>query len=111
MASPARPARHRRPDAVAHLRAGHHALAWRAAIRIDHLSSDVAGARRGQEHQQHGEVLRLADDGWHADLTRGDQRSHVLTSMLGAEALALIPAERETVPAGERVAVELLPRP
>jgi molybdopterin molybdotransferase len=54
--------------------------------------------------------LRLGDDGWHAELTRAAQGSHVLTSMLGADALAVIPAAQESVPAGERVEVELLPR-
>ena len=54
--------------------------------------------------------LELADDGWHARLTREAQESHVLTSMLGADALALIPAEAESIADGERVAVELLPR-
>jgi molybdopterin molybdotransferase len=54
--------------------------------------------------------LSLADDGWHAELTREAQGSHVLTSMLGADALAVIPAEHESVAAGERVQVELLPR-
>lgn len=54
--------------------------------------------------------LSLADDGWHAELTRTAQGSHVLTSMLGADALAVIPAEHESVAAGETVQVELLPR-
>jgi molybdopterin biosynthesis enzyme len=35
----------------------------------------------------------------------------VLTSMLGADALAVIPTAAETVRAGERVAIEMLPRP
>jgi molybdopterin molybdotransferase len=54
--------------------------------------------------------LELAQDGWHAEQTTEAQGSHILTSMLGADALALIPAERESVGAGERVVVELLPR-
>jgi molybdopterin molybdotransferase len=52
--------------------------------------------------------LELTDQGWRAHLTRGTQGSHVLTSMLAAEALAVIPAEREEIAAGERVEVELL---
>jgi molybdopterin molybdotransferase len=52
--------------------------------------------------------LDAADDGWHARPT-GDQGSHVLTSMLGADAFAIIPAAAGDVPAGERVAIELLP--
>jgi molybdopterin molybdotransferase len=51
--------------------------------------------------------LELRDDGWHATPT-GAQGSHVLTSMLGADALAVIPTAAETVRAGERVAIEML---
>ena len=51
--------------------------------------------------------LELRDDGWHATPTK-DQGSHVLTSMLGADALAIIPTASGTVRAGERVEIELL---
>jgi molybdopterin molybdotransferase len=51
--------------------------------------------------------LELAEDGWHARTT-GEQGSHVLTSMLGAEALALIPTNSGSVSAGERVEIEPL---
>jgi molybdopterin molybdotransferase len=51
--------------------------------------------------------LRASEDGWHAAPT-GEQGSHVLTSMLGADALALIPHGEGDVPAGERVEIELL---
>lgn len=51
--------------------------------------------------------LELAEDGWHARTT-GEQGSHVLTSMLGAEALALIPTDSGSVSAGERVEIEPL---
>jgi molybdopterin molybdotransferase len=47
-------------------------------------------------------------DGWHATQTRDAQGSHVLTSMLGADALALIAPGEGDAPAGERVEVELL---
>lgn len=53
-------------------------------------------------------TLELRDDGWHARTT-GDQASHVLTSMLGADALAIIPTESGDVAAGERVEIEMLP--
>jgi molybdopterin molybdotransferase len=53
--------------------------------------------------------LRLDSGGWLAEPT-GPQGSHILTSMLGADALALVPRDRGTVAAGERVEVELLPR-
>jgi molybdopterin biosynthesis enzyme len=54
-------------------------------------------------------ALELREDGWHARPT-GEQASHILTSMLGADALALIPAASASVEAGETVEVELLPR-
>jgi molybdopterin molybdotransferase len=53
-------------------------------------------------------TLELAAEGWRATPT-GDQGSHVLTSMLGADALAYVPAERGDVAAGETVEIELLP--
>jgi molybdopterin biosynthesis enzyme len=54
--------------------------------------------------------VRLAADesGWRASPTKGAQGSHVLTSMLGADALALIAPGEGEAPAGERVEVELL---
>jgi molybdopterin molybdotransferase len=51
--------------------------------------------------------LELRDDGWHATPT-GPQGSHVLTSMLGADALAILPTESGDVAGGERVEIELL---
>jgi len=51
--------------------------------------------------------LELRDDGWHARTT-GEQGSHVLTSMLGADALATIPTDSGTVSVGTRVEIELL---
>ncbi|HET9154335.1 MAG TPA: gephyrin-like molybdotransferase Glp [Solirubrobacterales bacterium] len=52
--------------------------------------------------------LELTEDGWRAHLTRESQGSHVLTSMLAADALAVIPADTDEIPAGEQVEVELL---
>jgi molybdopterin molybdotransferase len=51
--------------------------------------------------------LRMDDDGWHAEPT-GPQGSHVLSSMIGAGALALVPAGEGEIADGERVVVELL---
>ena len=51
--------------------------------------------------------LRSAEDGWHA-LSTGSQHSHLLTSMLGADALAIVPRGDGELRAGERVEVELL---
>lgn len=52
--------------------------------------------------------LQLTEDGWSAHLTRERQGSHVLTSMLGADALAVIPAKCEELSAGDQVEIELL---
>lgn len=51
--------------------------------------------------------LRAGEDGWHVEPT-GAQGSHILTSMLDADVLAVIPANVTSVRAGERVAVEPL---
>ncbi len=52
-------------------------------------------------------TLAAGDDGWHVRPTK-DQGSHVLTSMLGAEALAYLEVDRGDVSAGERVEIEIL---
>jgi molybdopterin molybdotransferase len=51
--------------------------------------------------------LELRDDGWHARPTK-EQGSHVLTSMLGADAYAIAPTGAGTLPAGSRVEISLL---
>jgi molybdopterin molybdotransferase len=51
--------------------------------------------------------LELRDDGWHVTPTK-EQGSHVLSSMVGAEALAVLPTESETVGAGDRVEIVML---
>ncbi|HXD55143.1 MAG TPA: gephyrin-like molybdotransferase Glp [Solirubrobacteraceae bacterium] len=51
--------------------------------------------------------LRQGEDGLHATPT-GPQGSHVLSSMLGADGLALVAADSTGASAGERVPVELL---
>jgi molybdopterin molybdotransferase len=51
--------------------------------------------------------LRAGDDSFHVEPT-GPQGSHVLSSMLGARALAIIPAGDGEIAAGERVVIELL---
>jgi len=52
--------------------------------------------------------LELRDDGWHARPT-GNQDSHVLTSMLGADALAIVAADADPPAVGEAAEVELIP--
>jgi len=51
--------------------------------------------------------LHVRDGALKAEV-RGSQGSHVLTSMLGADALAMIPSATEVVRAGERVEIELI---
>jgi molybdopterin molybdotransferase len=53
--------------------------------------------------------LELHDDGWHASPT-GPQGSHMLTSMLGAAGLGIVPTASEGIGVGEPIVVELLPR-
>jgi molybdopterin molybdotransferase len=50
---------------------------------------------------------RMHDDGWHVT-PNGDQRSHILTSMLGIPVLALVPEDREILAAGEAVDIEFV---
>jgi molybdopterin molybdotransferase len=52
--------------------------------------------------------LDARDDGWHVRPTKSAQGSHVLTSMLDAQALAYLEVERGDVHAGERVEIEIL---
>jgi len=51
--------------------------------------------------------LETRADGWHVRPTKA-QGSHVLTSMLDAEALVYLPVERGDVGAGETVEIEIL---
>jgi molybdopterin molybdotransferase len=51
--------------------------------------------------------ITAREDGWHAEPT-GNQGSHVLSSMLAADALALIPSDTVSVRTGERVSIEPL---
>ena len=49
----------------------------------------------------------LQDDGWHVRPMRS-QDSHILTSMLGIDALALVPGDRDAIGAGEPVEIEFV---
>ena len=69
------------------------------------LTADVP--RLPQRDQAVRCALVLGDAGWLATPT-GPQESHVLTSMLGADALAVIAAGSGSAPTGERVRVQLL---
>jgi molybdopterin molybdotransferase len=65
-------------------------------------------ARNPRREQAVRVRLAAGEDGWRAEPTKGAQGSHVLTSMLGADGLALIAAGDGDAPAGELVEVELL---
>jgi molybdopterin molybdotransferase len=80
-----------------------------AAERRRRVTAVMDEPYRKQPGRLHAVRCRLEarDDGWHVRPTKA-QGSHVLTSMLGAEALALLEPERGDVAAGERVAIELL---
>ncbi len=80
-----------------------------AAADVSRVSARMASdyeTARGR-----GEAIRVrldADDrGWLATPT-GPQGSHVLTSMIGADGLAIAPTETEVLRAGDPVPVELL---
>lgn len=64
-----------------------------------------------KRHPRRAQAVRVAlearEDGWHAT-PNGPQGSHVLTSMVGADALALVPAGEGELAVGERVEIELL---
>src|SRR5919204_111372 len=88
------------------------ALRALAGARADDTRATAVLDEPLRRHAARDEVvrcrLRAEDDGWHVSPTRNDQGSHVLTSMLKAEAFALIEAGEGTVEAGERVPIELL---
>jgi molybdopterin molybdotransferase len=88
--------------------------AIRALVGLDPFSARTTAVLdqayekpRGRAHAVRV-TLRVAGDGWHAAPTRPEQASHILTSMLGADALAIVSAESEGVAAGESVEVELI---
>ena len=68
---------------------------------------DVAVPRSPAREQVIRCRLEARDDGWHVTPTKA-QGSHVLTSMLGAAAYALVPPGEGSVEAGERVDIELV---
>jgi molybdopterin molybdotransferase len=70
----------------------------------------LGSAVRGNPDREQAIRVRLqARDGTVVAVPNGPQGSHVITSLLGADALALIPAGGEDVPAGTLVALAPLP--
>ena len=68
---------------------------------------DVAVPRLAPRAQVVRCTLRAADDGWHVAPTKA-QGSHVLSSMVGAAAFAVVPAGDGEQAAGSRVEIEIL---
>jgi len=85
--------------------AGRHPVRRRAHAALAREYSKPAGRAHALRCR-----LRSGAQGIEAD-SAGDTGSHVLTSMLGAQALAIIPTACEHVRAGERVELELLGEP
>ncbi len=87
---------------------------------IDALMGHTRGARRTTAtaaSELPGRVGRttavrcraeLRPDGWYVAPSQSHQDSHVLTSMLGIDAYAFVPEDRESLAAGERVDVEFV---
>jgi len=73
------------------------------------LSAVMASDYEKPRGRAHAVRCRLSahPDGWHAEPT-GPQGSHILTSMLAADALAILPSDSLGVRAGERVEIEPL---
>jgi molybdopterin molybdotransferase len=69
------------------------------------LGSDV---RRRPNREQAVRVRLQREPGRTVAILNGAQGSHILTSLLGADALAMIPAGEGTLPAGAAVALEEL---
>jgi molybdopterin molybdotransferase len=76
-----------------------------AATRVSAVFDADYEKRPGRAHAVRCRV-EVRDDGWHVQPT-GEQGSHILTSMLDAQALALLERGRGNVTAGERVTAEL----
>lgn len=87
--------------------------AVRAALHADPLRRRASALLAAEMRKEPGRALalpcrlQLRDEGWLAHPPR-HSGSHVLTAMLGAEALAIVPSQQGTAHAGERVAIEML---
>jgi molybdopterin molybdotransferase len=74
------------------------------------VEAELAGdVKRNPAREQALRVRLERHDGRTLAVPNGPQGSHVLTSLLGADALALIPAGDGDLPAGARVALQNLP--
>jgi molybdopterin molybdotransferase len=84
--------------------------ALQGGAQAPHLSARLGEAVPRNPRREQAIRVRLAqsENGFVAEPTKEAQGSHVLTSMLGADALAFIAPGESEVAAGERVEVELL---
>jgi molybdopterin molybdotransferase len=88
------------------------APALRALAGLDPFEARTTATLEGGYEKRAGRAhavrvsLRLTEDGWRATPTRPEQGSHILTSMLGADALAIVPTATERVEPGEQVEIE-----
>jgi molybdopterin molybdotransferase len=69
-----------------------------------------AAVRRNPDREQAVRVRLERRDGKLVAMPNGPQGSHIVTSLLGADALAFVPAGEGELEAGARVALERLPR-
>lgn len=77
----------------------------------DEASATLASSVPGNSRREQALRVRLERrDGALVAVPNGPQGSHVITSLLGADALALIPAGKGEVPAGTVVTLAPLPR-
>lgn len=77
-----------------------------AAGREEGRSASLAGPVRPNPRREQALRVRLESrDGTLLAMPNGPQGSHVITSLVGADALALIPAGEEELPAGTEVAL------
>jgi molybdopterin molybdotransferase len=69
-----------------------------------------AAVRRNPDREQAVRVRLERRDGRLVAIPNGPQGSHIVTSLLGADALAFIPAGQGELAVGETVTLERLPR-
>jgi molybdopterin molybdotransferase len=87
------------------------ALQGRAAERrLETEAVLAAPVRRNPDREQALRVRLERQDGRLLATPNGPQGSHIVTSLLGADALALVPAGEGEIEAGATVALEPLPR-
>ena len=70
----------------------------------------AAAVRRNPDREQAMRVRLERENGRLVATPNGPQASHIVTSLLGADALALVPAGVGELEAGATVALEPLPR-